>query len=138
MSGRPHQTMPSLDAVSVALAGSSEGSDPPPLFTEHLESVLRGAARGERRDVRTIRQLLSVPHAVCDWVCPSHLERLCRASYAAGPGCLGAGLRHQAFLVGAALACLAEGRGGVPDAQYVVPVFSGGAAMSKEDFRKLR
>ena len=32
----------------------------------------------------------------------------------------------------------AEGRGGVPDAQYVVPVFTGGGAMSKEDFRKLR
>ena len=32
----------------------------------------------------------------------------------------------------------AEGRGGVPDAQYVIPVFSGGAAMNREDFRKLR
>ena len=32
----------------------------------------------------------------------------------------------------------AEGRGGAPDAQYVVPVFSGGAAMTKEDFRRLR
>lgn len=32
----------------------------------------------------------------------------------------------------------AEGRGGVPDAQYVIPVFSGGAAMTREDFRKLR
>jgi hypothetical protein len=32
----------------------------------------------------------------------------------------------------------AEGRGGVPDSQYVVPVFSGGAAMNREDFRKLR
>ena len=32
----------------------------------------------------------------------------------------------------------AEGRGGVPDAQYVVPVFTGGGAMSRDDFRKLR
>ena len=32
----------------------------------------------------------------------------------------------------------AEGRGGVPDAQYVVPVFTGGGAMSREDFRRLR
>lgn len=32
----------------------------------------------------------------------------------------------------------AEGRGGVPDAQYVIPVFSGGAAMNRDDFRKLR
>lgn len=32
----------------------------------------------------------------------------------------------------------AEGRGGVPDTQYVVPVLSGGGAMNREDFRKLR
>ena len=32
----------------------------------------------------------------------------------------------------------AEGRGGVPDAQYVVPVFTGGGAMTSKDFRKLR
>ena len=32
----------------------------------------------------------------------------------------------------------AEGRGGVPDAQYVVPVFTGGGAMNRDDFRKLR
>ena len=32
----------------------------------------------------------------------------------------------------------AAGRGGVPDAQYVIPVFTGGGQMSKEDFRKLR
>lgn len=32
----------------------------------------------------------------------------------------------------------AEGRGGVPNAQYVIPVFSGGTAMNREDFRKLR
>mgnify|MGYP007078088441 CR=1 FL=1 len=32
----------------------------------------------------------------------------------------------------------AEGRGGAPDAQYVVPVFTGGGAMNREDFRKLR
>jgi len=32
----------------------------------------------------------------------------------------------------------AEGRGGVPDAQYVVPAFQGGGKMNREDFRKLR
>ena len=32
----------------------------------------------------------------------------------------------------------AEGRGGVPDAQYVVPVFTGGGVMNRDDFRKLR
>ena len=32
----------------------------------------------------------------------------------------------------------AEGRGGVPDAQYVVPVFTGGGAMNRDDFKVLR
>jgi len=32
----------------------------------------------------------------------------------------------------------AEGRGGVPDAQYVVPVFTGGGAMNRDDFKTLR
>lgn len=32
----------------------------------------------------------------------------------------------------------AEGRGGAPDAQYVVPVFSGGSAPTQADFRRLR